>query len=120
MKPGDHVRINAAKLAEAVGRLGRYVGGGEVRLSPPLAMGAGCKVFSVWCKPEELEVVEPTQRHRLIMATIRDLVADFVYYDRKEDQDLPRESIESAIQSGEVTVDEMVAEFRKALGMGES
>lgn len=51
----------------------------------------------------------------IIMNTIEDLVSDFVYYDRKEDEDLSREQLKDAVTSGEVTVDEMVAAFREHL-----
>ena len=47
--------------------------------------------------------------------TIDDLVSDFLYYDRGEDEDLPRGDIEKAIASGLVTVDEITAHFRKSL-----
>lgn len=50
-----------------------------------------------------------------ILATIQDSVADLMYYDRKEDERLPLGAIEEAIANGEITGDEMVAEFRKAL-----
>lgn len=46
---------------------------------------------------------------------IYDLVTSFIYYDRKEDQYLPLGDIEHAIESGEITIDEMVDEFRKHL-----
>lgn len=47
-----------------------------------------------------------------IINAIDDLVADFLYYDRKEDDDLPNGAIESAIERGEITVDEIVDHFR--------
>lgn len=40
----------------------------------------------------------------------------FIYYDRKEDEDLPRGEIEKAVAAGEVTKDEIVAAFADALG----
>ena len=49
-----------------------------------------------------------------IIATISDLCRDFLYYDRT-DRDLYIEQIIKAIADGEITVDEMVAEFRKNL-----
>ena len=49
------------------------------------------------------------------MATVSDLVGGFMYYDRKEDEDLPRGAIEAAIAAGEITTDEIVAEFRRHL-----
>lgn len=50
-----------------------------------------------------------------ILGTISDLVSDFVYYDRKGDEELSMEQLNQAVASGEITVDEMVAEFRKHL-----
>ncbi len=54
---------------------------------------------------------EPKTRKELIADTIADAVGKFVYYDRKEDEDLPRGVIEAAIESGEVTVAWIIAEF---------
>jgi len=50
-----------------------------------------------------------------ILGTVQDLVTDFVYYDRKEDEDLSADQLDKAVESGEITVDDMVAEFRKHL-----
>ena len=50
-----------------------------------------------------------------VIATIGDLCSDFLYYDRKEDEDLSMDKLNKAVADGEVTVDEMVAEFRKNL-----
>jgi hypothetical protein len=47
-----------------------------------------------------------------ILGTVSDLVADFLYYDRKEDESLPRGTIEKAIEDGAITVDEIVEVFR--------
>lgn len=54
-------------------------------------------------------------RRDLILATAADLALDLVVYDRKEDEDLPRGSVEDAIQAGEVGVGEIVAAFRARL-----
>jgi dTDP-4-amino-4,6-dideoxygalactose transaminase len=43
------------------------------------------------------------------------LVSDFVYYQSKECEQLTKEELSEAIESGTVTIDEMVEEFRKAL-----
>jgi len=40
-----------------------------------------------------------------------DLAGRFLYYDRKEDSEFPVGSIEEAIDSGEVTLDEIVEVF---------
>lgn len=51
----------------------------------------------------------------LILSTIEDLASNFLYYDRKGDEELSVEQLNHAVSSGEITIDEMVAEFRKHL-----
>lgn len=51
----------------------------------------------------------------LILGYTSYLVVDFLYYDRKEDEDLPRGAIEDAIKSGEITAEEIGDEFKKLL-----
>ena len=50
-----------------------------------------------------------------ILRVADDLASSFLYYDRKEDEDLPVGSIEEAIHNGEVTVDEIVEAFKANL-----
>jgi hypothetical protein len=50
-----------------------------------------------------------------IKDVISDLVSDFAYYDRKEDEDLSMEDLNEAVKNGVITVDEMVSEFRSHL-----
>lgn len=50
-----------------------------------------------------------------IMNNIKDLVSKFLYYDRKEDGYLPLGLIESKIKNGEISIDNMVEEFRNSL-----
>lgn len=57
-------------------------------------------------------------RKNHILKMMEDVVSDLMYYDRKEDEDLPLESIEEAIAAGEVTVEEITAEFKKQLIKG--
>lgn len=63
-------------------------------------------------------MTEPTNRRDLILATLDDLVSDFLYYDRKEDESLPRGAIEEAVHAGEITVAELVDSFRDLLASG--
>lgn len=51
----------------------------------------------------------------MILTTAKDLMRRFLYYDRKEDTELALGEIESAIQQGVVTVDEILAVFHRAL-----
>ena len=52
---------------------------------------------------------------QLVLDTISDLCGDFLYYDRKEDEELDMETLNRIVESGEITIDEMVSEFRKHL-----
>lgn len=51
----------------------------------------------------------------IIFNTVEDLVSNFVYYDRKEDEDLSANELTMAIKSGEVTIEEIVSKFEKHL-----
>lgn len=53
-----------------------------------------------------------------ILRQVDDLVSCFLYYDRKEDEDLPLGTIETAIASGVITVDEISQKFDSALRAG--
>lgn len=55
---------------------------------------------------------------QLIKDCISDLVSGFLYYDRKEDEDLPRGEIEGAVFNEIITVDEMVEHFKSELIKG--
>lgn len=63
-------------------------------------------------------MTEPRTRRDLIIATVRDAVSDLLYYDRKEDADLPRGAIQEAIAAGEISVDEIVGLFRSEVQSG--
>lgn len=52
---------------------------------------------------------------QLILDTISDLCGSFLYYDRKEDEELNRDQLAEAVNDGVITIDEMVAEFRRHL-----
>ena len=56
-----------------------------------------------------------SERKDVIITTIIDTVSDFTYYNRKGDDELPRGAIEYAIEAGEISVDEIVEEFEKAI-----
>ncbi len=47
--------------------------------------------------------------------TIDTLVSKLLYYDRKEDEDLPPGEIELMLERGDVTVNEIVERFRSEL-----
>ena len=56
-----------------------------------------------------------SERKENILNAVSYLAINFIYYDRKEDEDLPRGQIQEAIKAGEITVDEIVARFRAGL-----
>ena len=53
-----------------------------------------------------------------ILGIITDDIADFLYYDRKEDPRMSPDDIERAFKEGAITVDEAVECFREALIKG--
>lgn len=63
-------------------------------------------------------MTEPLGRRELILGAVEDLVADFLYYDRKEDEDLPRGAIEAAVQASDPSYHEIVGQFAKSLHEG--
>ncbi len=52
---------------------------------------------------------------QLILITVEDVVSNFLYYDRKEDEELGRGAIEKAVKRNVITVDEIVEQFKKSL-----
>lgn len=57
-------------------------------------------------------------REHVLDAVVPDLIGAFLYYDRKEDEDLPRGEIEAAVETGALTVDDIVERFRVELVQG--
>lgn len=53
-----------------------------------------------------------------ISDTLSDLVSSFLYYDRKEDEDLPEGVIEKALEVGYITPEFLVSEFKTHLYEG--
>jgi hypothetical protein len=50
--------------------------------------------------------------------TVTDAVSNLLYYDRKEDEQLPRGAIDEAVRQGEISADEIVEHFRSELERG--
>ena len=50
-----------------------------------------------------------------INSAIEDLVSDFLYYNRKEDEDLKLGDIEKAIEEGEITIEQIVSKFKERI-----
>lgn len=57
-------------------------------------------------------------RTKNICNTVSDLVSSFLYYDRKEDSTLWVGAIDVAVKNGDITVEEIVAEFESELRKG--
>lgn len=57
-------------------------------------------------------------RKQIIKDTISDMVTDLLYYDRKEDSCLGMDDIDEAVQSGEISIEEIVHEFEHHLRSG--
>lgn len=56
-------------------------------------------------------------RRELIVATASDAGITFIRYDRKDDDELLWGEIEKAIEAGEITVEEILAAFKKGTGL---
>jgi len=54
---------------------------------------------------------------QLILGTVDDLVSNFLYYDRKEDEELPRGAIQEAVESGIITAERIVQQFSNSLNV---
>ena len=59
--------------------------------------------------------MEKITKRDLILSRIKGLALDFLHYDRADDEELSDDDIENAINSGEVTIDEMGNAFRDAI-----
>ena len=53
--------------------------------------------------------------NKLVLDSVTDLVSDFLYYHRKEDEELPVGEIERMIRLGKITVEEIVSAFETEL-----
>lgn len=58
------------------------------------------------------------QQRQSILDTVDDLVAKFLYYDRKEDEELPVGAIEAAVRHGVISWEEITDRFRSHLQGG--
>jgi hypothetical protein len=76
--------------------------------------------------PSQLNKVHPTDankkkgynemnRRELISNAIDDMVIDFLYYNRREDEELSDDDIFEAIKSNEITIDEMCDSIKTQL-----
>lgn len=54
-------------------------------------------------------------RKAQILDNVADAVSTLILYDREGDESLPVGSVEDAVKKGEITIDEIVEQFRKDL-----
>lgn len=59
-------------------------------------------------------MADKTNKELVLDATC-DLVSDFLYYCRRDDENLPRNAIQKIVADGEVTVDEIIEKFSTTL-----
>ena len=62
--------------------------------------------------------MSPDKLKELILDTVNDLVSDFLYYDRKSDDELFIGDIEKAITDDIISISEIVDRFRSKLHEG--
>lgn len=56
-----------------------------------------------------------TCRREAILGIASDAMSDFLYYDRKDSESVKVGEIGDALRAGEVSIDEILSVFRKAL-----
>jgi hypothetical protein len=54
-------------------------------------------------------------RRDVILRKTRHILDMFLYYDRKEDDELPVDAIQEAVKQGEITIEEIVEAFETEL-----
>ena len=59
-------------------------------------------------------MTKPETRN-LIFGEINAVVANFLYYDRKHDEELTYQMLSDALENGDVTVEEIVEAFRQEM-----
>ena len=64
--------------------------------------------------PYEEEAALVANKH-LVLSTVTDLVADFLFLDRKGDIDVPEGTIQEMILNGQLSVEDLVIRFREDL-----
>lgn len=50
--------------------------------------------------------------------TVEDMVSNFLYYDRKEDENLPMGAIQKAVKDGLITKEQIIKKFADSLNKG--
>lgn len=56
-----------------------------------------------------------TTKRETAIAALTDLVSDFAYYDRKEDEELSSDDVRELLASGEITITNIAEVFERVL-----
>jgi hypothetical protein len=102
--------------------------------APPHCPGYTCESGRTWFEERKETILAPGEyppghfwfaqggylaheksRAEKVMGAVDDLVGDLLYYDRKEDGDLPLGAIQAAIGEGEITPELIVERFSATL-----
>ena len=59
--------------------------------------------------------LDQQEKRELVASVVENTVSNFLYYDRKGDEDLGVDDIENAVRDEIITVDEIVQLFREQL-----
>lgn len=86
---------------------------GEAMRELSVALNKNPDVVSEKMKTDQSEYIEETRTN--IMNTVCDLVAKFIYYDRKDDEELTVQRLKDAFETEIVSVDEIVEKFSEQL-----
>lgn len=63
----------------------------------------------------ETDTGDMTEVRENILNTVSDLCANFLYYDRKEDEELSADDLIQAVENGVITIEEIVQQFEEKL-----
>ena len=64
---------------------------------------------------ELISKTDPDRAKENILNTVKEMVVDFIYYDRRGDEELPIGAIEIELEKGNITIDDICKHFRSAL-----
>lgn len=115
----ERVRVRVKEQYDRAGRFGWQVGPQISEDQPWIPVMWDDADDPDFFKKAGLEFLEHGQEQRelreTILSTVTDLVSQFVYYGRKEDEELSAERLEKAFEDGVVTYEEVAAHFLKNL-----
>ncbi|HDY68785.1 hypothetical protein LCGC14_0823250 [marine sediment metagenome] len=116
--PDDHWAIKAAEgINEVLGSAVEKNTGESTGYFSGVSIHDGAlKILEYYNNQQE--VGENQKMRETILNEINRVVADFLYYNRKEDEELGVTDIDNAIKDGIITVDEIVGCFKLELNEG--